>query len=79
MHILKAFEKGVRRKMFGIKTDELAGGWRKLHSEALHEHSPLITRAVQKVSSDTVFVTKMEMDVNCSDKCLNRCGDYVEK
>jgi hypothetical protein len=27
---------GVLRRIFGLKRDEMIGGWRKLHDEALH-------------------------------------------
>jgi hypothetical protein len=32
-HILKVFGNGVLRRMFGLKRDEVIGGWRKLHNE----------------------------------------------
>jgi hypothetical protein len=35
-HKLKVFENSVLRRIFGPKTDEVAGGWRKLHNEELH-------------------------------------------
>jgi hypothetical protein len=35
-HILRAFENRVLRRIFGVKRDEVAGGWRKLHNEELH-------------------------------------------
>jgi hypothetical protein len=31
------FEKGVLRKVFRLKRDEVTGHWRKLHNEKLHE------------------------------------------
>jgi hypothetical protein len=34
---LRAFENRVRRSIFGQKTDEVIGGWRKLHNEELHK------------------------------------------
>jgi hypothetical protein len=30
------FENRVLRRIFGPKRDEVTGGWRKLHSEELH-------------------------------------------
>jgi hypothetical protein len=30
------FENRVLRRIFGPKRDEVTGGWRKLHNEALH-------------------------------------------
>jgi hypothetical protein len=35
-HIVKVCESGVLRRIFGPKRDEVAGGWRKLHNEALY-------------------------------------------
>jgi hypothetical protein len=35
------FENRVLRRIFGPKKDEMAGGWRKLHNEELHNlYSP---------------------------------------
>jgi hypothetical protein len=33
---LKVFENRVLRRIFGLKRDEMIGGWRKLHDEGLH-------------------------------------------
>jgi hypothetical protein len=33
---LRVCENRVLRRIFGPKRDEVAGGWRKLHNEALH-------------------------------------------
>jgi hypothetical protein len=30
------FENRVLRRIFGLKSDEVIGGWRKLHNEAHH-------------------------------------------
>jgi hypothetical protein len=35
-HRLRVFENRVLRRIFGPKTDEVTGGWRKLHNEELH-------------------------------------------
>jgi hypothetical protein len=35
-HRLRVFENKVLRRIFGSKMDEETGGWRKLHSEELH-------------------------------------------
>jgi hypothetical protein len=32
-HILRVFENGVLRRIFGSKREEVAGGWRRLHNE----------------------------------------------
>jgi hypothetical protein len=34
--VIKVFESGVFRRIFGPKRDEVTGGWRKLHNEELH-------------------------------------------
>jgi hypothetical protein len=43
-HRLRVFENRVPSRVFGEKRDELMGGWRKLHSEELHNlySSPII-------------------------------------
>jgi hypothetical protein len=33
---MRVFENRVLRKIFGLKRDEVVGGWRKLHKEELH-------------------------------------------
>jgi hypothetical protein len=35
-HRLRVFENRVLRRIFGPKSDEVTGGWRKLHSGELH-------------------------------------------
>jgi hypothetical protein len=30
------FENWLRRRIFGLKREEVTGGWRKLHNEVLH-------------------------------------------
>jgi hypothetical protein len=35
-HILRVFENGVLRRIFGPKRDEIIGSWRKMHNEELH-------------------------------------------
>jgi hypothetical protein len=34
-HRLRVFEKRVLRTVFGLKTEEVVGGWRRLHNEEL--------------------------------------------
>jgi hypothetical protein len=36
-HRLRVFENKVLRRIFGRKTDEVTGGWRKLHNEEPHD------------------------------------------
>jgi hypothetical protein len=35
-HKLRVFENRVLRRIFGLKRDEVTGGWRKLRNEELH-------------------------------------------
>jgi hypothetical protein len=35
-HRLSVFENRVLRVIFGVRRDEIAGGWRKLYNEELH-------------------------------------------
>jgi hypothetical protein len=36
-HRLRVSENRVLRRIFGPKSDEVTGGWRKLHNEQLHK------------------------------------------
>jgi hypothetical protein len=48
-HRLRVFENRVLRRMFGLKRDEVTGGWRKLHNEELRDlySSPSIIRVIK--------------------------------
>jgi hypothetical protein len=48
-HRLTVLENKVLRWIFGPKRDEVMGGWRKLHNEALHDlySSPSIVRIIK--------------------------------
>jgi hypothetical protein len=48
-HKLSVFENRVLRRIFGPKKDRVTGGWRKLHSEELHNlySSPSIIRIIK--------------------------------
>jgi hypothetical protein len=35
-HRLRVFENRVLRRIFGLRRDEVTGGWRKVHNEELH-------------------------------------------
>jgi hypothetical protein len=43
------FEKRVLRRIFGLKRDEVMGGWRKLHNKELRNlySSPSIIRMIK--------------------------------
>jgi hypothetical protein len=45
----RVFENRVLRRIFGTKSDEMTGGWRKLHNEELHNlySSPSIIRIIE--------------------------------
>jgi hypothetical protein len=47
-HKLRVFENRVLRRIFGLKRDEVIGGWRKLYNEELHNlySSPSIIRMI---------------------------------
>jgi hypothetical protein len=48
-HLLRVFENGVLRSIFGPNKDGVPGGWRKLHDEELHNlyTSPSIIRIIK--------------------------------
>jgi hypothetical protein len=47
-HRLRVFENKVLRRIFGLKRNEVTGGWRKLHNEELYKlyPSPSIIRMI---------------------------------
>jgi hypothetical protein len=47
-HMLRVFENRVLRRVFGLKRDEVTGGWRNLHNEVFHNlyFSPGIIKMV---------------------------------
>jgi hypothetical protein len=45
-HILRVFENRVLRRIFGLKRDEVMGGWRKLHKK---EHDLCSLASVIKI------------------------------
>jgi hypothetical protein len=42
----------VLRKIFGLKRDEVTGGWRKLHNEELHYLYPSLNAICRACSSN---------------------------
>jgi hypothetical protein len=48
-HRLRVFENRLLRRIFGLKRDEVTGGWRKLHNEELRNFysSPSIIRMIE--------------------------------
>jgi hypothetical protein len=51
-HKLRVFESRVQRRIFGPKREDMAGGWRRLHNEELHNLyiSPYIIRIIKSRS-----------------------------
>jgi hypothetical protein len=49
---LRVFDNRVLKGIFGLKRDEVIGGWRKLHNEELHNLycSPSIIRILKSRS-----------------------------
>jgi hypothetical protein len=49
---LRAFENRVLRRIFGTEREDVAGGWRTLHEEGLHNlyASPSIVRVIKSMS-----------------------------
>jgi hypothetical protein len=43
----RVFENGVLRKIFVPKREEVAGGWRRLHNEELHNSSSSFIKKVK--------------------------------
>jgi hypothetical protein len=52
---LRVFENRVLRRIFGPKWDDVAGEWRKLHSEELHNlySSPDIIRKILRSTQES--------------------------
>jgi hypothetical protein len=48
-HRMRVFENRVLRRIFGLKRDEVTGGWRQLHNEELHDlySSPSIIKIMK--------------------------------
>jgi hypothetical protein len=55
------FENRVLSRIFGPKRDEVTGGWRKLHNEALHNlvFSPSIIRRIKEDMMGSVCRTNV--------------------
>jgi hypothetical protein len=69
------FENRVLRRIFGLKRDEVIGGWRKLHNKELHNlyGSPSIIRMIKWRRM------RWEGNVACIGKKQNAYRILVEK
>jgi hypothetical protein len=49
VEIKNMFENRILRRIFGLKREEVTGGWRKLHNEELHNlySSPSVIRMIK--------------------------------
>jgi hypothetical protein len=58
---LRAFENRVLRGIFGPKGEEVAGGWRGLHNEELHNlyTSPYIITVIKSMRIRSEHVARM--------------------
>jgi hypothetical protein len=59
---MRVFENRVRRRIFGYMREEVAGGWRRLHSEELHKlyASSIIIRVIKSGTIKwAVYETRM--------------------
>jgi hypothetical protein len=70
-HRLRVFENRVLRRIFGSKKDEVMGGWRRLHSEELHNlyASPDIRVIKSRGMRAVGHVVRMEYE-----KYIQNCG-----
>jgi hypothetical protein len=60
-HTLKVFESGLLRKMFGPKSNEVTGEWRRLHNEELYDIYPSlnIIRVMKSRRICVVYLPRM--------------------
>jgi hypothetical protein len=90
-HRLRVSENRVQRKIFGPKREEVAGGWRRLHNEELHNlyASPMIIRAIKSRRmrwaghiARTIYVRSTykilvgKRETTCKTK--RRCGENIQ-
>jgi hypothetical protein len=77
-HRLRVFENRVLRRIFGLKRDEVTGGWRKLRSEELHNlySSPSIIR---RIKSSKMRWTGNVAHIERGGMCLDIGGEARKK
>jgi hypothetical protein len=68
------FENGVLRNIFGLTREEVAGGWRKLHNEELHNLYTSLN--IVKVKKTRI---KWVGNVACMRQMRNLCKNFSQK
>jgi hypothetical protein len=53
-HRVRVCENRVLRRIFGPKSDEVTGGWRKLHNEELHNLFSSLSLITDEVKEDAI-------------------------
>jgi hypothetical protein len=61
------FENWVLRRIFGPKSDEVTGEWRKLHNEELNVlfSSPNVIRVIKSITRWAGYVARMGGEGRC--------------
>jgi hypothetical protein len=65
MQRLRVFETRVLRRIFGPKREEVAGGWRRLHNEELHNLYASLLTPWCRILFEKLFVTQLVKKISC--------------
>jgi hypothetical protein len=68
----RVFENMVLRRIFGPRTDEATGEWRRLHNEELNDlyYSPNIVRVIKSRRTRWVgHVARVDEEMGCIGSC----------